>query len=115
MFLVAASLLSGAFGGLLAAGFLSAAPIGTLTTWRAIFLCEGIMTVAIGIIAIFIFPSDITTTKLFNEEERALAINRILADMPAARTTKEKTRLGVMKTTINGVVNLLLPLVLGLG
>jgi hypothetical protein len=46
----------------------------------------------VGIICLFIFPSDVATTKLLNEQERELAINRILADMPAAKTTKEATK-----------------------
>ncbi|KAF9038516.1 MFS general substrate transporter [Panaeolus papilionaceus] len=72
--------LAGAFGGLLASGLLSVNDIGSLNRWRKIFLIEGIITMGIGLFLMFFMPGDPTTTKLLNEEERAIAITRLDAD-----------------------------------
>jgi hypothetical protein len=43
-------------------------------------------------------------TRLLNEEERQLAINRLLADNPAAVTTRESTKLKLIARSINPIV-----------
>ncbi|GAA5898325.1 hypothetical protein JCM8208_006945 [Rhodotorula glutinis] len=68
--------LSGALGGLLAAGFLNSS-VGSLRTWQKIFVCEGIITCGYGIISFFIIPTSPETTRWLNEEERALAVRRL--------------------------------------
>uniref|UniRef100_A0A8H8CIL2 Major facilitator superfamily (MFS) profile domain-containing protein n=1 Tax=Psilocybe cubensis TaxID=181762 RepID=A0A8H8CIL2_PSICU len=72
--------LAGAFGGLLASGLLSVSDIGDVQRWRKIFLIEGIITIGFGILLIFFMPADPTVTRLFNDEERELAIARLDAD-----------------------------------
>ncbi|RDB15353.1 putative transporter C11D3.18C [Hypsizygus marmoreus] len=72
--------LAGAFGGLLASGLLSISDIGTVTSWRKIFLVEGIITTGFGLLCFWILPADPQNTRMFNEEERALALARIDAD-----------------------------------
>ena len=89
-FMLLAAGSAGAFGGLLAAGLLKLGKIGSRHGWQNIFLVEGILTIGVGIIFIFIFPDDPKTTKMFNEEERALAMARLAADQPAVQDNKEK-------------------------
>jgi len=78
--LLALQALSNLVGGLLASGLLSIPDIGTVTSWRKIFLVEGIITTGVGILLLFVLPNDPRTTRMFNEEERALAIKRMDAD-----------------------------------
>ncbi|GKT96356.1 MFS transporter [Colletotrichum tofieldiae] len=95
-FMLGAAGLASAFGGLLASGLLSLGTIGTVSSWRNIFLVEGIITVGVGIISLYLFPADPSKTRIFNEEERALAMARIFHDQPAIHY------LGLIK---RGVVN----------
>lgn len=93
---------SGGFGGLLAAGLLTVGRIGSRAGWRNIFLVEGIMTVGLGIILCFVFPTDPERTRYLTEAERELAIKRIYADQPQIRETKEKMNRGLIK---RGILN----------
>ncbi|KAG6811879.1 hypothetical protein H0H92_005405 [Tricholoma furcatifolium] len=79
-------------GGLLASGLLSVPDFGSVSSWRKIFLIEGIITTGFGLLCFLIFPADPRHTHLLNEEERALALARIDADQ-AVRTQgrREKT------------------------
>ncbi|KAJ7625468.1 MFS general substrate transporter [Roridomyces roridus] len=72
--------LSGAFGGLLASGLLHVPSIGSVESWRKIFLVEGIITTSIGLVSFFIIPTDPQRTRIFTPEERALALRRLDAD-----------------------------------
>ncbi|GJN87347.1 hypothetical protein Rhopal_000296-T1 [Rhodotorula paludigena] len=91
--------LSGAFGGLLAAGFLNADFPG-LRTWQKIFVCEGIITVGYGIISFFIIPTSPETVRWLTPEERALALRRL--DIEHLGQTDEKTTVrGVFKALCN--------------
>ncbi|KAJ7580298.1 MFS general substrate transporter [Mycena floridula] len=94
--------LAGAFGGLLASGLLSVKDIGGVTSWRKIFLIEGIITTGIGLLCFFILPTDPQHTRMLNAEERALALARIDADQ-AARTygRKEPTTLRLVLRSFN--------------
>jgi hypothetical protein len=49
-----------------------------------IFLVEGINTIVVALLLIVFFPSDPTTTRLFDPEQRRLAQARIEADNPNA-------------------------------
>ncbi|GAA5884442.1 hypothetical protein JCM6882_005254 [Rhodosporidiobolus microsporus] len=82
--------LSGAFGGLLAAGFLNA-DIGSLHTWQKIFAMEGMITAAFGIIFFFTLPATPEKTRYLNEEERKIALARLQIEHLGA--TNEKTTL----------------------
>ncbi|OHW89660.1 MFS transporter [Colletotrichum incanum] len=101
-FMLGAAGLASAFGGLLASGLLSLGSIGTVSSWRNIFLVEGIITVGVGIISLYLFPADPSKTRIFDEEERALTMARIFHDQPAIREHKEKITWGLIK---RGVVN----------
>ncbi|BGP01408.1 major facilitator superfamily protein [Rhodotorula toruloides] len=91
--------LSGAFGGLLAAGLLNA-KVADLVRWEKIFVVEGIITMSLGLITIFTLPTSPEKTKWLNEEERALAVRRL--EIEHLGTTHEPTtpRL-VLKACLN--------------
>ncbi|RSH85433.1 hypothetical protein EHS25_004829 [Saitozyma podzolica] len=75
-----ASLISGAFGGLLAGGIISGLEgVGGTRGWKWLFIIEGLVTVVLAIIAFFVLPDYPTTTKLLTEEEKRLALIRIAA------------------------------------
>ncbi|GAA5901314.1 hypothetical protein JCM6882_007744 [Rhodosporidiobolus microsporus] len=72
--------LAGAFGGLLASGFLKVNPIGSVHSWRLIFFCEGIISMGIGILAWFLMPNTPAQCRWLSDEERALAEARIKSE-----------------------------------
>ncbi|KAJ3533964.1 hypothetical protein NMY22_g7119 [Coprinellus aureogranulatus] len=72
--------ISGAFGGLIASGLLRVSDIGSVRSWRKIFLVEGLITTVFGLILLFFVPEDPSKSKLLTAEERALAVARIDAD-----------------------------------
>ncbi|KAJ6498298.1 MFS general substrate transporter [Mycena vulgaris] len=72
--------LAGAFGGLLASGLLHIGDIGSVKSWRKIFLVEGIITTGIGLLCFVIIPTDPQRTRMLTAEEKALALARIDAD-----------------------------------
>ncbi|KAF8518503.1 MFS general substrate transporter [Hysterangium stoloniferum] len=71
-FLPCGGALSGALGGFLAAGLISINSIGSVTSWRNIFLVEGIITTSIGILCVFLIPSRPENFWLLTEDERIL-------------------------------------------
>ncbi|KLO05690.1 MFS general substrate transporter [Schizopora paradoxa] len=94
--------LAGAFGGLLASGLLRVSDIGSVTSWRKIFLVEGIITTSIGLLCIIIIPADPQKTRLLSESERALALARLSADQAVAtRGRKERTTLHLVIQAFN--------------
>ncbi|WVF68722.1 hypothetical protein IAT40_003494 [Kwoniella sp. CBS 6097] len=75
-----ASLVSGAFGGLLAGGIIEGLE-GTagVRGWKWLFIIEGLITVAISVAAFFVLPNYPTTTKWLSQAEQDLAVARIAA------------------------------------
>ncbi|KAH9480026.1 MFS-type transporter cnsO [Psilocybe cubensis] len=75
------NIISNAFGSLMASGILSGMQ-GKLghAAWRWLFFIEGVLTIAVAILAIFILPDFPSTTKWLTEEERALALRRMEED-----------------------------------
>ncbi|KAK0202526.1 MFS general substrate transporter [Desarmillaria ectypa] len=94
--------LAGAFGGLLASGLLSVKDIGTVTSWRKIFLVEGIITAGFGLLCFIILPTDPQHTRMLQPQERTLALARIDADQ-ATRVggIREKTTLKLIWRAFN--------------
>ncbi|KAJ7131183.1 major facilitator superfamily domain-containing protein [Mycena epipterygia] len=76
-FIFSAGYLSGAFGGLLASGFLHLAPIGPVHTWRHIFVWEGLITMGLGLILVVLYPHRVETTSMLTEDERKLTALRL--------------------------------------
>ncbi|KAF4916922.1 putative transporter [Colletotrichum viniferum] len=101
-FMLVAAGLASAFGGLLASGLLSLGRIGSSYSWRNIFLVEGIITIGVGFLSLYLFPADPSKTRIFNEDERALAMARIFHDQPAIREHKERISWKLIK---RGILN----------
>ncbi|KAB5517377.1 putative MFS transporter [Coniochaeta sp. 2T2.1] len=76
LFYTAASL-SGAFGGLLARGLAEIGTRGGLSSWRWIFVIEGLLTVVASVIAFFLLPNDIESAGFLTQAERDNAILRV--------------------------------------
>jgi MFS family permease len=75
------SLLSGAFGGLIAAGILSGLNgVRGIAAWQWLFIIEGAMTIFVAFCAIFILPNFPATTSWLTEDERAYATWRLAVD-----------------------------------
>ncbi|KZT19730.1 MFS general substrate transporter [Neolentinus lepideus HHB14362 ss-1] len=96
------STFAGAFGGLLASGLLSIPDIGGVTSWRKIFLVEGIITSGFGLLCFLIIPDDPQRSSLLSEDEKLLAIARITADQVVSTGgRKERTSLRLVLRAFN--------------
>lgn len=73
-------MLSGAFGGLFAAGIAAAFRNNRIESWRWLFIIEGIATVVFAVVTGFIIPDWPGTTKWLSEEERAIGVIRLIED-----------------------------------
>lgn len=73
-------MLSGAFGGLFAAGIAAAFKHNRIASWRWLFMIEGAATVVFAIASMFVIPNWPTTTKWLTEEERQLSVVRLIED-----------------------------------
>ncbi|KAF2758181.1 MFS general substrate transporter [Pseudovirgaria hyperparasitica] len=79
-----ASLLAGAFSGLLAYALAHMDGVGGYRGWRWIFIIEGLATVAIGLVAKFWVVDWPETAKFLSEPERAMLAARLHADVGEA-------------------------------
>ncbi|ETS77989.1 hypothetical protein PFICI_10051 [Pestalotiopsis fici W106-1] len=71
---------AGAFGGLLASAITSMSNIGALDSWRMIFFVEGLVTIAISVMA-FVFLTDRPeSARWLTKEEKDLAIARVKSE-----------------------------------
>ncbi|GMK54216.1 hypothetical protein CspeluHIS016_0108020 [Cutaneotrichosporon spelunceum] len=78
--LYSATMMAGAFGGLLAGGLIEGMEgIRGIRGWKWMFIIEGIMTVAIALIGYIVLPNYPLTTPWLSEEEKTLAIARLIA------------------------------------
>ncbi|KAE8831290.1 hypothetical protein PTNB73_09170 [Pyrenophora teres f. teres] len=75
-----ASIIAGAFGGLLAFAITKMDGVAGYRAYRWIFIIEGIVTVVAGIITKFWVPDWPEDARFLNEEERALLLARLSAD-----------------------------------
>ncbi|KAJ3524720.1 hypothetical protein NMY22_g10874 [Coprinellus aureogranulatus] len=97
--------IAGAFGGLLASGLLKVADMGSVKTWRKIFLIEGLITTIFGLILLFIVPEDPSKSKILNDAERKLAMQRIDAEqIVKSQGQKEKTTVKLVLRSFNFMV-----------
>ncbi|OLN97497.1 putative transporter C1683.12-like protein 2, partial [Colletotrichum chlorophyti] len=89
---ISASILAGAFGGLLAGAITGGLHNAHgIAGWRWLFVVEGAATVGSALIAFFVLPDFPATTsrKKFNNKERELAIRRLQNDASRVRTEEE--------------------------
>ncbi|KAL8663995.1 MAG: hypothetical protein Q9202_003412 [Teloschistes flavicans] len=82
MFYCAAPL-SGAFGGLLATG-LAEIRHGGYNRWPWIFIVEGVITIAYGLVTIFFLPATPSHARFLSEAEREAAVHRMGLDAHGA-------------------------------
>lgn len=75
-----ASIVAGAFSGLLAYAIAHMDGIAGYGGWRWIFIIEGAATVAIAIWSYWMIPDWPETARFLNDDERALLVDRLAAD-----------------------------------
>lgn len=92
--------LSGAFGGLLASGFLDAEGFGMIRTWRVIFFAEGLITMGLSVAMYFLLPDGPAEAKWLKPEERAMVIARIKAENVGSMLLIDDVKAGVVKQAI---------------
>lgn len=79
--LICGILLSNAFAGLISAGILSGMEgVAGLAAWRWLFILEGLATMVLGCVALFVLPDFPRTTKWLTEAERVVAQARLAVD-----------------------------------
>ncbi|GAB1205358.1 hypothetical protein APSETT445_004032 [Aspergillus pseudonomiae] len=75
---ISAAVLSGAFGGLIAAGIVDGLEgVHGIRGWRWLFIIEGAATVGFAIISLFILPDFPATSRHFSEREKQVAVARL--------------------------------------
>lgn len=81
--------LAGAFGGLLASGILNVRGFGGIPdgSWRLIFIIEGIVTISIGFISVFLLTDRPETARWLSQEEKDLAVARVKSERIAVTQT----------------------------
>ena len=76
------AIISGAFSGLIAAGVTAHMDgLRGLGAWQWLFIIEGVVTIAAGIVAYFVLPNFPRTTPWLTAEEKAMAIYRLEKDI----------------------------------
>ncbi|EFQ30885.1 major facilitator superfamily transporter [Colletotrichum graminicola M1.001] len=89
---ISSASLSGAFGGLLAAGLSRISPWGLssipIHTWRNIFFFEGLFTVIAGSLAPLWMPTGPATAYFLNDRERSIAVERLQRQQKANAEAK---------------------------
>lgn len=80
--LYSGSLISGAFAGLIASGIIDGMDgAAGLSAWRWLFIIEGVLTIVIAFVSIFLLPDMPKTTKWLTPEQRELASWRLDEDI----------------------------------
>ncbi|KAI2788004.1 hypothetical protein POX_f08387 [Penicillium oxalicum] len=79
------SLMSGAFGNLIAAGILKGLKGDRgMAAWQWLYIIEGTITVAVGLVICFILPDFPETWKLLSPEMRSVAVRRLAIEAAEA-------------------------------
>ncbi|KAJ5572410.1 hypothetical protein N7450_009394 [Penicillium hetheringtonii] len=78
---ISAAILSGAFGGLIAAGIVeNLEGVHGIRGWRWLFIVEGAATVGFAVISLFILPDFPGTSKRLSEREKHVAVARLATE-----------------------------------
>lgn len=84
---ISAAVLSGAFGGLIAAGIVDGLEgVHGIRGWRWLFIIEGAATVGFAIISLFILPDFPATSRHYSEREKQVAVARLATENVTATT-----------------------------
>lgn len=90
---ISAAILSGAFGGLLAAGIVKGLEgVHGIRGWRWLFIVEGAATIGFAIISLFILPDFPATSRRLSDREKHVAVARLATENVTA-TTEDSERL----------------------
>ncbi|KAJ3477810.1 hypothetical protein NLG97_g8739 [Lecanicillium saksenae] len=89
LFIVSGSL-AGAFGGLLASAILKIPSVGSLHSWRMIFVIEGVATCLLGLGSWFVMSNDPLTAKWLSDDEKELTIRRLTSERVNAAELVDK-------------------------
>ncbi|EPQ32367.1 uncharacterized protein PFL1_00563 [Pseudozyma flocculosa PF-1] len=85
-----ASIVSGAFGGLLAAAIIDGMDgLAGVAGWRWLFVMEGLATAVVAMIAVFVLPDYPATTRWLTPREKALAVKRLVIQNASTYTGEE--------------------------
>lgn len=82
--------LAGAFGGLLASGILTLDAFANVTSWRMIFIIEGIITVGLGLIGFITLTDRPDTARWLSAEEKELAGWRVRSERVGTTAVLDK-------------------------
>ncbi|KAG6843473.1 hypothetical protein H0H93_000873, partial [Arthromyces matolae] len=80
--------LAGAFGGILAYAIGKMEGVGGRRGWEWIFILEGILTIAVSLLAYFIVPTWSHSAKFLTEPERERLLSRLNSDSDAGQNEK---------------------------
>lgn len=101
---ISAAILSGAFGGLLAGSITSGLDsVHGQAGWRWLFVVEGAATMGVALIAVGILPDFPSTASKFKftEEERRLAVARLVHDQSRAEEGSNLTHMQALKRSLS--------------
>ncbi|OQD89590.1 hypothetical protein PENANT_c002G09146 [Penicillium antarcticum] len=84
---ISAAILSGAFGGILAAVIVNNLEgVHGIRGWRWLFIVEGAATIGVALISLFILPDFPATSKRLSAREREIAVARLATEIVTAIT-----------------------------
>ncbi|KAK0634309.1 major facilitator superfamily domain-containing protein [Bombardia bombarda] len=78
-------------------GIIGAAVLGNLdgahgiAGWRWLFIIEGVITIGVAVAGVFLLPDYPSTTRWLDEEERAFAVWRLLADINESDESRDRS------------------------
>lgn len=98
--------LAGAFGGLLASAILNLDSFAGLRRWRMIFAIEGIITIGLGVVALFTLTDRPETARWLSPEEKELSIARVKSERVGQTVVLDKMDTTKLKRGILNPVTL---------
>ncbi|KAK4501270.1 hypothetical protein PRZ48_007077 [Zasmidium cellare] len=98
-FFFSGAIIAGAFNGLFSFALAKADGAGGLAGWRWIFIVEGIITVAMALLAYILLPTFPKSTTLFNDHDKAILLERLRLD--GNHTTDDDLRTNVLAALLD--------------
>ncbi|QLI67956.1 High-affinity nicotinic acid transporter [Metarhizium brunneum] len=94
--------LAGAFGGLLASAILNLDSFANLHRWRMIFAIEGIITIGLGLVALFTLTDRPETARWLTPEEKEMATARVKSERVGQTAVLDKI---ATKKLVRGILS----------